>query len=331
MNTETMVNHDIRLMKSNRSMPGSVLLGIALLDFLFAVSMPLQLQAASADFTVQSPADGKTFKLSEAKGKYVALHFLLKTECPFCLKHTRDYAKKAVATPDVFHVFLKPDSADEIKGWGSKASRGDDFPDVTIYRDSDANLAKQFGIPGGYQFHGQTVHYPALVLLDPSGIEVFRYVGKSNVDRFSYEKFALKLAELKEKPAAIQHYNLGADKVALKGYDPVSYFTSSQALNGRKEISAQHRGITYWFASNDNKELFVASPEKYRPTYGGWCATAMAKGEKVEIDPTNFKVTNGRLFVFFKAFYANARKDWNKDEANLTTKADANWRRISGE
>ncbi len=151
-------------------------------------------------------------------------------------------------------------------------------------------------------------------------------------DRFSYEKFAEKLAELKEKPAAaLQHYNLVKDKLALSGYDPVGYFTLNKALKGRKEINAQHRGVTYWFASEENKKLFTESPTKYLPTYGGWCATAMAKGEKVEIDPTNFKVTNGRLFLFFKAFYANAIKDWNKDEPGQTAKADANWKKIAGE
>lgn len=287
--------------------------------------------APPADFTVESPAEGKSFKLSEAKGKYVALHFLLKTECPFCLKHTRDYAKKSVTMPDVVHVFLKPDSADEIKAWSAKANRGDDFADVTIYRDSEAKLADQFGIPSGYQFHGQSVHYPALVLLDPAGKEVFRYVGKSNADRFSYEQFAAKLAELKERPAAIQHYNLSTDKVAINGCDPVAYFTLGKALKGRKEISASHRGVAYHFATEEDKKLFAESPDKYLPTYGGWCATAMAKGEKVEIDPTNFKVTNGRLFLFFKAFYGNAMKDWNKDEPGQTAKADANWKKIAGE
>ena len=287
--------------------------------------------APPVDFTVESPADGKTFRLSEAKGKHVVLHFLLKTECPFCLKHTRDYAKKSATVPEVIHVFLKPDSADEIKAWSTKANRGDDFAGVNIYRDADAQLAEQFGIPGGYQFHGQSVHYPALVLLDPAGKEVFRYVGKSNADRFSHEQFAVKLAELKEKPAAIQHYNLGADKVAISGYDPVSYFTQGKALKGRREISAQHRGVTYWFAAEESRKIFTESPDRYLPTYGGWCATAMAKGEKVEIDPTNFKVTNGRLFLFFKAFYANAIKDWNKDEPNQTAKADANWKKLAGE
>jgi YHS domain-containing protein len=131
--------------------------------------------------------------------------------------------------------------------------------------------------------------------------------------------------------AAVSHYNLSTDKVAIKGYDPAGYFTKNQALRGRKELSAQHQGVTYWFATEENRKLFLESPEKYLPTYGGWCATAMAKGEKVEIDPTNFKVTNGRLFLFFRAFYANAIKDWNKDEPGMTAKADAHWKRIAGE
>ena len=321
-------------MKSNSSPLRALALHLSLFSTVAVIAVALSatsLRAAPADFTVESPADGKTFKLSEAKGKYVALHFLLKSECPFCLKHTRDYAKKSAATSDVVHVFLKPDSAEEIKTWSSKANRGDNFADVTIYRDADAKLADEFKIPDGYQFHGQSVHYPALVLLDRAGREVFRYVGKSNADRLSFDQFTAKLAELKDKPVALQHYNLGADKVALSGYDPVGYFTKSQALKGRKEITAQHRGVTYRFATEENKKLFTESPDKYAPTYGGWCATAMAKSEKVEIDPTNFKVTNGRLFLFFKAFYANAIKDWNKDEPNQTTKADANWKKIAGE
>ena len=320
-------------MKSNRLSACSFNRVILLLAAGITVAFtPVSLPAAPADFTVESPADGKKFKLSEAKGKYVALHFLLKTECPYCLKHTHDYAVKSAGTPNVIHIFLKPDAIDEVKAWSDKAKRGEEFADVAIYHDADAKLAEQYGIPDGYQFHGQSVHFPALVLLDPAGKEVFRQVGKSNADRFSYEQFAMKLAELDDKPsAALAHYNLGADKIALSGYDPVGYLTQNKALKGRKEISSRYHGATYFFATDENKKLFIASPEKYLPTYGGWCATAMAKGEKVEIDPTNFKVTNGRLFLFFKAFYANAIKDWNKDESNQTAKADANWKKIAGE
>jgi thioredoxin-dependent peroxiredoxin len=307
-----------------RSLARTLVLATSLLPGVTSAAPPV-------DFAVESPWDGKAFRLSDARGKFVALHFLLKTECPFCLKHVRDYAKKSSIAPDVIHLFLKPDSADEIKAWSAEVNRGVDSGDVRIYRDAEAKLADEFGIPSGYRFHGQTVHYPALVLLDPAGKEVFRYVGQSNADRFSYEKFATKLGELKEKPAAVQHYNLGADRVAIGGYDPVAYFTQGKALKGRKELSAIHHGVTYYFASEDDRKAFAASPAKFVPTFGGWCATAMAKGEKVEIDPTNFKVTNGRLFLFFKAFYANALKDWNKDEPNLTVKADSNWKKLAGE
>jgi YHS domain-containing protein len=156
--------------------------------------------------------------------------------------------------------------------------------------------------------------------------------GKSFAERSSDGQFMAKLAGLEEKRAgAIEHYNIGADKIALKGYDSVAYLTKNQAFKGRKEISAQHRGVTYWFASEENRKVFLESPEKYLPTYGGWCATAMAKGEKVEIDPVNFKVTQGRLFLFYKGLWGNARKDWDKEEAGLTAKADANWKRIAGE
>ena len=70
------------------------------------------------------------------------------------------------------------------------------------HRDADAALAKAYGIPDGYQFHGQVVHYPALVLLGPDGKEIFRYVGKNNGDRFSFDQLKAKLVELKKSSPA---------------------------------------------------------------------------------------------------------------------------------
>ncbi len=155
--------------------------------------------AAPADFTVQSATSDATFKLSEAKGKFVALHFLLKTECPLCLRHTRDHFAKASKLPNVVQVFLKPDTPEEIKAWAGKIP-AEELAKNSIYRDPDAKLAKDFEVPNGYFFHGQTVHFPALILLGPDGKEVFRYVGKNNGDRYSFDKLAAKVAELsKEK------------------------------------------------------------------------------------------------------------------------------------
>lgn len=317
--------------QSQRSTPKSLALAAwTLLSTCLSISTPLH--AAPIDFTVVSPITGKSFKRSDAEGKYVALHFLLKTECPFCLRHTRDYVVKSAGVSDPIHLFLKPDEAEEIKAWAEKLTPSDGFSNLVIYQDPQARLADQLGIPGGYQFHGQSVHFPALVLLDPKGNEVFRYVGKSNSDRLSYDQFTSKLSELRKDSAkAVAHYNLGSDKLALAGYDPVAYFTENKAIKGKPSIHASHSGVTYHFATVENHRRFIESPTKYLPAYGGWCATAMAKGEKVEIDPTNFKITNGRLFLFFKAFYANALKDWNKEEPTLTGKADTHWKSISGE
>lgn len=145
---------------------------------------------------VESPTHGTTFTLAEQKCKLIALHFLLKSECPFCLKLAHDYAQLATSNPDVCHIFLKPDSTAEIKVWARKVSpEGLKNPPV-IYRDPDARLAKEFGIPDGYNFHGHAVHYPALVLLDGSGKELFRYVGKDNTDRMKPEDFIARLAML---------------------------------------------------------------------------------------------------------------------------------------
>ncbi|QTE34821.1 YHS domain-containing (seleno)protein [Mucilaginibacter gossypii] len=123
-----------------------------------------------------------------------------------------------------------------------------------------------------------------------------------------------------------KQFNLDKTDLALEGYDPVAYFTQQKAVEGKKEISLANDGVTYYFASTQDRDLFKVDPAKYEPQYGGWCAYAMgAKGEKVEIDPKTFKLVNNKLYLFYNKFFNNTKKSWDKDEANLKTKADANW------
>ena len=145
------------------------------------------------DFSLTSVTDKSTFTLSKSKGKYIALHFLLKTECPYCIRHTSEYFEKASSLSNVIQVFIKPDSEEDIKAWAIKLKSTNSLP---IYQDVDATLADQFNIPNGYQFHGQVVHYPALILLNDKGEEVFRYIGKNNSDRFSFDQLKAKIEEL---------------------------------------------------------------------------------------------------------------------------------------
>jgi peroxiredoxin Q/BCP len=165
------------------------------LCFLLLLVSSLAAAANPEDFSVKSVTGKETFTLKEKKGQYVAVHFLLKTECPVCLRHTRDYLAKAATLPNVVQLFLKPDTDREIEAWAQKLAP-EELAKHPIYRDANAKLAKAFGIPDGYAFHGQSVHYPATVLIGPDGKEVFRYVGKNNGDRLPFEKLAEKVAEL---------------------------------------------------------------------------------------------------------------------------------------
>jgi YHS domain-containing protein len=126
----------------------------------------------------------------------------------------------------------------------------------------------------------------------------------------------------------IKHYNV-KKQIALQGYDPVSFF-DQKPLEGKSEIKFTHKGIIYVFASQQNLTKFKASPDKYEPAYGGWCAYAMGEtGEKVKIDPETFKIVNGKLYLFYNFWGTNTLTDWNKNEAPLKTKADQNWKKIA--
>ena len=125
-----------------------------------------------------------------------------------------------------------------------------------------------------------------------------------------------------------EHFNLSDDKIALSGYDAVSYFTGEPA-KGKSQYKTIHNNVTYLFAHANNLKSFREDPEKYKPEYGGWCAYAMGKtGEKVEINPKTFKIVDNKLYLFYNKFFTNTLETWNEDEKNLKVKADQNWDEI---
>ncbi len=131
-----------------------------------------------------------------------------------------------------------------------------------------------------------------------------------------------------QAPLRTKHFNLEKG-IAIQGYDPVAYFTQNKAVKGSKDLAVVADGATYYFSNQQNKDLFKANYTKYEPQYGGWCAYAMgANNEKVEIDPETFKIIDGKLFLFYHSWTNNTLTKWNKDEVNLHSKADVNWKTI---
>ncbi len=126
----------------------------------------------------------------------------------------------------------------------------------------------------------------------------------------------------------IQSFNL-ENGIAVQGYDVVAYFIEGKAVKGSAANTVFHQGVKYRFSSAANKEEFKNNPSKYEPQYGGWCAFAMGDyGQKVEIDPETFKILNGKLYLFYNKRLNNTLKSWNKNEAVLKSKADANWAKL---
>ena len=122
-------------------------------------------------------------------------------------------------------------------------------------------------------------------------------------------------------------YNTIYAGIGAKGYDPVAYHTTGKPTPGSDKITQDWKGVTWRFASEDNKKLFVANPEKYAPQFGGFCAWGVAQGRLFDVDPVNgWRIVDGKLYMNFNA---DILKLFNADTNNLVSKANTNWTRLN--
>jgi YHS domain-containing protein len=125
-------------------------------------------------------------------------------------------------------------------------------------------------------------------------------------------------------PAAPAQTN--PDRLALKGYDPVAYFTDKQAMQGSAQYEYQWDGAFYRFASTEHREMFKADPDRYLPQFQSWCAASVAKGEKVYGNPEWWLVIDDRLYFFGKPIGPSLM---SAEPAAMKNRADANWAQVS--
>lgn len=85
--------------------------------------------------------------------------------------------------------------------------------------------------------------------------------------------------------------------IALKGYDPVAYFVAGKPVLGSRDLPASSVGAIYYFASEDNRDKYLANPARYTPAYGGFCAVGVTRSKKVTGDSTAWKIVDGRLYI----------------------------------
>ncbi|MES2730126.1 MAG: YHS domain-containing (seleno)protein [Bacteroidota bacterium] len=113
---------------------------------------------------------------------------------------------------------------------------------------------------------------------------------------------------------------------AIHGYDPVAYFKEGKALKGNPTLSYDWRGASWHFASQDNLTAFQASPEKFAPQFGGYCAYGMSKGYKAPTDPQAWTIVDDKLYLNYNL---DVKELWNKKQAEHIKTADKNWPTVS--
>lgn len=116
------------------------------------------------------------------------------------------------------------------------------------------------------------------------------------------------------------------DGVALRGYDPVSYFEENKPKLGSSSYSHTYKGSKFYFSSPDNRRKFAESPEKYVPQFGGFCAYGAAKGAKFSTQPDAFAVVDGKLYLNKNRQVQNL---WEKDIPGNIALANEKWPDVS--
>jgi hypothetical protein len=114
-------------------------------------------------------------------------------------------------------------------------------------------------------------------------------------------------------------------RLGLKGYDPVAYFTEGRPVQGKPEFEFAWDEVRYRFASDNHMSMFRGDPDRYAPQFAGSCTIGMSKGVKVEADPENWLISDGRLFVFRPS---DGPARFQADARDIAEAADRNWEQL---
>jgi YHS domain-containing protein len=126
-------------------------------------------------------------------------------------------------------------------------------------------------------------------------------------------------------PLAAEAAPATGKRLALSGYDPVSYFADGHPEKGSAEYQASYDDATYWFTNAEHRELFVSDPDHYAPQFAGYCAVTLSRGEKYEADPQAWVIADGKLYVFGAK---EAVPVFRAQTASVIEKATDNWAKL---
>jgi YHS domain-containing protein len=135
----------------------------------------------------------------------------------------------------------------------------------------------------------------------------------------------LVLAAAGRVPLAAEAASATDKRLALSGYDPVSYFIDGHPEKGSTEYQASYDDATYWFKTPEHRATFVADPDHYAPQFQGFCTVTLSRGAKYEADPDAWVIADGKLYVFGSKA---AVPVFQAQTASVIEKATDNWAKL---
>jgi YHS domain-containing protein len=117
-------------------------------------------------------------------------------------------------------------------------------------------------------------------------------------------------------------YTALLSNVGASGYDVVGYFTDGRPVRGTSQFRATHQGVEYRFANAEHLAAFRASPARYLPQYGGYCAWAVSQGYTASGNPNNWRIVDGKLYLNYNT---EIQHRWEGDIPGHIQSANGHW------
>ena len=165
----------------------------------------------------------------------------------------------------------------------------DSFVPVKLRSDEHEALAQSLGLTS----------LPSTVIVRPNGEVVEKYEGYIEPEAFEITLADVLRREDRSPERVAARKKEGDGEVALAGYCPVSLLKEQKLIRGRPDLTVEHDGRVFRFASEAEQQAFRRKPDAFAPANDGRCPVSQVdRGDFRPGDPRWGVVYRGHLFLF---------------------------------
>src|ERR1700677_3928125 len=137
----------------------------------------------------------------------------------------------------------------------------DHFVPVKLRSDEHEALAQSLGLTS----------LPSTVIVRPNGEVVEKYEGYIEPESFDVTLAGVLQREGRSPEQLAAKAKKKDDAVALAGYCPVTLLREQKLVPGRTDLTLEHDGRVFRFASEEERKTFRSRPDSFAPANEGRC------------------------------------------------------------